>query len=812
MVAADTQPALTEARRVELILRQVDTLPTLPAVAMRLLSLTASDDSHTRDVVDLIKADPALTTRILALCKTADKGVGRRDILTVDRAVVLLGFSAVRNAVLSVKVLEMFGGAERRRGETGSRLRVPGSEDESDPGPRAPDPGTRAFDSTGFWLHSLAVAIAAEQIAEAHRQPDLPPDEAFVCGLLHDIGKLALAHALPKAYAKVVRLAHCQQVNIAQAERQLLGLDHHTAGKRLAEQWRLPHRLMDAVWLHGSPYATLPDLDHRRLIGVVTLADRLARGLHLGFSGNHSPRPDTDALTAELGLDPGRVERATAGLHDRLEQQAEAIGLCDTPSQALLLGAVQQANAALGRLNQALGRQGRDATEQARVLAAIDAFQAVATGSRSVDDTLDAVAASAHTTFGPGFYATLYPVRTHEGESWMVTQYDDRARPMRSHVMDKPYGAPDLRDLDAAAPTGLELMAVLPWLADYLMDAEDLRRVKLLPLGCGWGTAAVLIHDRPMTGGGLAPGLLPGLAPAPPDEKGVGNLFPGVGWRHLSALTATWGAAIAAASQHEGARRLGEQLAESNAALAEAQDKLLRQETMARLGELAAGAAHEMNNPLAIISGRAQLLTMTLQPGTKPQQAADTIAKEAHRLSDLISALHMFAEPPAPTRGATDLPTLVDGCIRRVRESTAHRRHAETDVEISLHLRVPHAEFPTLAVDGDHIGRAVTELLLNAVQAAPKSSVSVTLSVDDDSDPPAVRIAVEDDGDGMDERTLRHAMDPFFSAKAAGRRVGMGLPRAQQLVAAHGGEIDLDSTPGKGTVATIALPLVQWTR
>ena len=68
-------------------------------------------------------------------------------------------------------------------------------------------------------------------------------------------------------------------------------------------------------------------------------------------------------------------------------------------------------------------------------------------------------------------------------------------------------------------------------------------------------------------------------------------------------------------------------------------------------------------------------------------------------------------------------------------------------------------------------------------------------------------IQVVDDGDGMDEHTLSHAFDPFFSAKPAGRQVGMGLPRARQLVLTHGGRLDLHSKPDSGTVATITLPL-----
>ena len=91
------------------------------------------------------------------------------------------------------------------------------------------------------------------------------------------------------------------------------------------------------------------------------------------------------------------------------------------------------------------------------------------------------------------------------------------------------------------------------------------------------------------------------------------------------------------------------------------------------------------------------------------------------------------------------------------------------------------------------------------MQSNPKGAVHLNAFADAESE--SLVIQVTDDGDGMDGRTLSHAFDPFFSAKPAGRQVGMGLPRAQQLVTAHGGRIDLDSKPDEGTTATLTLPI-----
>jgi len=316
----------------------------------------------------------------------------------------------------------------------------------------------------------------------------------------------------------------------------------------------------------------------------------------------------------------------------------------------------------------------------------------------------------------------------------------------------------------------MQLMGVLPWLADYVLGARDLRQVHLLPLNSVAGTAAVLLHDRDQL---------------PPSAE-------------LTALTRTWGAAVAAAAQHEGTRRLGEELASVNRELAAMQQRLVRTETMARLGELAAGAAHEMNNPLALICGRAQLLAQTLPPSSPNKDAAEKIAQQAHRLSDLITELQRFADPPRPRRQPTNLAAMLHELVGRVKSTLDE---SQKDVHLSLQVD---AAAPPVLIDRPQVTQAVSELLQNALQAAPKS---VHLTARIGPSPDLLTVQVCDDGGGMDTHVLAHAMDPFFSHKAAGRRMGMGLPRALQIAKAHGGDVRLTSEPGRGTVATMTLAL-----
>jgi signal transduction histidine kinase/HD-like signal output (HDOD) protein len=749
------------ARRLELILQQLESLPTLPGVAMRLLQITQDDDSDAKQVIDLVQSDPALTSKVLAMCRTADKGL-KSPITTVDRAVVLLGFDAIRNAVLSIKVFEVFA-------EESAAASTPASSSESSPA-ASDTPVPDGFNRPAFWRHSLAVATLCELIAAAHPQHLQPytPSEAFVCGLLHDIGKLAAEHLLPKSYERVVQLTQQHQLNIADVERKVIGLDHHTIGKHLAEHWQMPHLIQDSIWLHGSPTGTLPDLPHRRLIDIVTVADLAVRRQHLGFSGNFELSASLEQLARDAGLDPVKVHRAVDELHDELGRRADAMGLGQTPSRQMFMESIMQANAVLGRLNRQLDQGRRTAASQRHALKAITEFHDSARRSRNLHDVLSSVTSSAAGVLGRGYYAIVY--QGSNNQPWLFNQYSSAGRLVHSDLLTPPPQTPNLSQLMAGVATSVNLLTLMPWLSQSVISGIDVRSVNLLGLPCPWGVAAVLLHpiDRP---------------DLPAEDS-------------LHALLHTWGSAIAATTQHQGARRIGEQLVETTRRLTQMQDRMLHEQAMARLGEMAAGAAHEMNNPLAVISGRAQLLASRLPGGSREQADAEQIWRQSEKLSDLITAMRLFAEPPPARRTPVVAADLLESAIHLLmqREPSAPA------------LRVSGIDdAPALQTDPGHTAAALAELLINAVQAKPKTGVRVAASVDPVND--RFLIKVIDDGVGMDAATLQHAFDPFFSAKPAGRQVGLGLARAKRLLECVGGDIDLASEASRGTVATLSLPL-----
>lgn len=743
-------------QRIELILQQVDALPTLSPIATRLLRLSSAEDADVREIVRLVEADPSLTSRLLSMCRKADRGVSQ-PVTTVERAVMLLGFDAVRSALLSVHMYELMGEAP------GATIDHAG----------APDGPADAPDRDGLWRHALGVACAAEELARTRDGGErIRPEEAFVAGLLHDLGKLALDVILPRSYARVARLAERRQANIAQVEREIIGVDHHTAGKRVAEHWGLPHALQDVMWLHNQPGASLPELPHRELIALVTLADGVARRLHIGWSGNYSDPGSLEGLAGDCHVPEEGLRRVQNELHDRLERLTRSLGFEETVGPELRMQSIAAANARLASMNAALESRSRLCSEQSTALAAIGSFQLHSMRGRGVIATFGDVVRSAAGVFGHGFYALVH--QTREDAPWQVCQFSADGRLLRSQVLDPPAGSRTLAELADFTELRAGSVGLLPWLEDFLGDAHDIREVRLLPLLCGGGQPALLLHDREIPRSLLR-------SPAMP------------------ALTSVWAGAIAAAAQHDGARRLGERLAEANRVLSETQTRLTEARSMARLGELAAGAAHEMNNPLTVISGRSQLLRTRLSD-SELRRGADAIHEASQRLTELITGLHLFADPPKPNVVVTDLTDLLARVVRDVKL----QRHSRGLPVATVRLMMEGQSRP-IRVDPAQISAACVELLRNAMEARPREIIEIRVEIDEEDD--RLLIEFRDDGRGFSEHALAHAFDPFFSEKEAGRQVGLGLAKARRLVELHGGDIELERRRQGGAIARIALPL-----
>jgi signal transduction histidine kinase/HD-like signal output (HDOD) protein len=743
-------PDQLREKRVELILQQLEELPTLPPVVIKVLQTVASDETSARQVIELISSDQSLTTRILQLLHRAETGVAD-DINSVDRAVVLLGFEAVRSMVLAVSVFHTMG------------LRPAASR------------AAAHFNREEFWKHSIAVACCAELLAEKlqdiAKDPALSPSEAFVCGLLHDLGKVALDTVLPKSFDRVVEAADLLRSNIADLERSIIGLDHMVVGKRLAERWELPATLRECIWLHGQLPAALPaTVKNPRMVNLITIADRLVREQHLGYSGNYTFAVPKSALIAALGLTDAMLEQATTELVTRIEPRAEGLGLGQLSSDELYLQALTQANKQLGQITTQLAAKNKRLAVRAKFFDALSHFQNELRPDSPPQLVLQAIG---QTAVGVLDVSSASAFSVSPGQNFAETLLFDHQGDVFQHsVIECPTSIP--------MPIGGDgpVMAVgqeLEWLLANISPrlADDHRY---------W----IGLEADGKCIGGIVWGAKTGEAP---------RLAPQV--QELTALAVGWSLALRTAQIRDESRTLAEQLADANRRLQSAQEEIQRSKTIITVGEMAAGAAHEMNNPLAVISGRSQLLLGQL---TDPKQkhAANLIHEQSHRLSEIITELMDFAKPVPPQPVEVDLAELIE---RAFHEAKLLTDPADRCIEVTI------TAVPPVVVDEKQVTAAMIEVISNAIQATDEKKGHVTLHAAYDPHSGKVVISINDNGSGMDEETLRRAFDPFFSSKPAGRRRGLGLAKTLRWIEASGGSIRLESRVDHGTRSIILLPV-----
>lgn len=220
----------------------------------------------------------------------------------------------------------------------------------------------------------------------------------------------------------------------------------------------------------------------------------------------------------------------------------------------------------------------------------------------------------------------------------------------------------------------------------------------------------------------------------------------------------------------------------------------LEQAKLDAMAEFAAGAGHEINNPLAIIGGHAQvLLRRTQNPEERRILAA--ITAQVRRAHEMIADARLFARPPRPSLSQIDLRDVLRQVEPPLRELAERYR-------TTLECRLP-AERVEAEADPVQLAAAFLALGKNAVEAAAEGGcVILTLHAGENE---AV-FEVRDDGPGISPRHRPHIFDPYFSARQAGRGLGLGLPKAWRIAQLHGGDIRVASRPGEETVFTFRLP------
>jgi len=717
-------------------------LPTPPGAVLAFLQAAAREDASMDEMAELVRREPALAARVLTVANSAAFRA-RGEPRSLKQSMQVLGVHTLHSIAASIAVREAFSGL----------------------------PGARADDFDGFWRHSLMVAELAQAIAVESTQAD--PEEAYLAGLLHDVGELLLLGGLRAGYGRLLGEAGGTEEALVVLEKAALQTDHAAVGAWLVDRWRLPSFLADAL------------LFHHHSLEEVTLADPLTRVLWAAHRCH--------TLASQTAPDPAGVELA-----------GHLVGL---PAMQLV-HLVAKAQADVARLAGALGVKGesgasplpqwrpappatpnapRDKLRDAvGAMASLQPLQHELVAAGSEPELLNAARESARILFGVSDVVFLLRTGTEATFSVLSLPGQPPQLPrLRVNLLVSGAGA-----CGRAATTGRTCSTF----ASGSGGPVDTLALNDLQLARALGSEGLLCV--PMAANGVVLGVM-----ACP----VGRLQ-AKGLEHRLWLLDSFAGLLAGHLQQS--RTLRERDREIEAANA---DRLRQRERQ---------LMHEVSNPLGIIKNYLNLVRRKLPDGVQLGEELQVLHEEIDRVGRIVRQLGELPPEPEPVADAAIAVSALsvvnavsaapadaldlNAAVESLRALYAETLFGRASVELVLDLQQPLA--PTRA-NRDSLRQILLNLWKNAAEALPAGARVVTSTVDHIHREGRLytQLCVADNGPGLPG----DVMDSLFQALGRARREGhsgLGLSIVHGLVTKLGGYITCQSLPGRGTRFFILLP------
>ena len=741
------------ARQVELAVSRLDGLSTLPCIAAQYIPKITRTQQQLSMISDVIESDPALTVRIFSLmsCHGADLAQRR---FSIANAIDKLPADEVRETLLTIRVAPFFNNAEETP------------------------------DKKGLLVHSIAVACYARTIAELVSH-EVNPQESYFAGLLHDLGKFGLIEVIPRSFNRIIEQARSEKQSSRVIEQRQIGLDHTLIGKRLAEKWLLPDAITLSIWLHHSlTLEVLHEMPEARTAAIVKLADYLARQAEIGSSGSFDKPEPVQALVNELGIDVEQFQQMHQKVRSEVDKKKDILGLDILDAPQKYLEAVQTSIVQFSKRDNELAGEIRQLQSSSSHFNFIRDFLLGIKLGASVTDIAEDFALRWQKFYQTG-KVCLY-LLPRQGASIIEAAVVENLSQSEVVLLNAPIDSPILPEDIKNHFAIMNANDHIKWLSEQMEVEFDTSRTKLAPL---------LFETR-------AIGVIAFELHYPGDVKLFEDKF------RISASIA--GIILGEAMDKRREQSVAERLIKLVSSVApektdvtettepkKEKEEFSPEYSLAALAELAAGAAHELNNPLAVISGRAQLLAEAEQ-NQESRQILQQIQENANEASEIIEDLMSFAEPPTPRPARTSVSQIIDEALQlATRKAKIEKINAE--VEQAEDVKSPF-------IDSAQIVSAIANIICNAVESYGDASRPVKITAQHAETGYFVKLSIEDQGVGMSRETLKKATQPFFSAKPAGRKRGMGLAYAARLIQLNKGSLTISSELGRGTTVSIYLP------
>lgn len=701
-------------------------LPSMPQILLRFLSVVDDDNASMTELAKLVGQDPALSARVLTISNSPALRRGA-EIKSLDQCLVALGTRLMRTIAACLAIQSVF----------------------------ARSAGDLRYNLTGFWGHSLRVAEIAHAIATHIEYPDA--EEAYLAGLMHDIGQLLLLGGMGERYGVLLGWSS-DEIALHDIEEPLLGTNHAAVGAWLVDQWKLSSFMADAVLFHHKPANEIVHADS--LSQIVWSAHLIADS----YAKTGQP-PDEDDVGLSLIKSILNISLADTAIimqlsSDRVAMLAAALDIGETDLTKTLPSPATPYECFRSKPS---GNELAYSRMEAAVqdMAMMHSMQQNLSALYSESEILLAVRESARILFGLGRLAFLL------------------VQPGKN-VLSGPHvsGQPDLlQQVEITLDSELSLAAtvIMKNIPHATFDAERPSAVSLVDvqiarsLGCdGVLYVPMCVHDNQI--GVMAYGL---------NAPQYARMLPKLEW-------ITNFANLAAASI-ETCREL------------RTRDQQLEEALTNRFEQHARKVAHEAGNPLGIIKNYLKIVSNKLPDEIGVQQELDILREEIDRVALIVRRLSDLADIP-PVAASFNVNAVIEGMLALYGESLF------SSCGITLEKSLD-PDLPSITGDRDSLKQILFNLWKNGSEAMPAGGsfvISTRGNISrDNSD--YIEIKVSDNGPGLPDEVMQCLFQPLAPNRRPGHS-GIGLSIVASLVERLGGHITCQSQDGKGTSFVILLP------